>query len=50
MEALIFDGDIPVETPQLSNVIFLRGASESILTTQAESRTVYWLKVEVLRK
>lgn len=42
--------NLPDDTPQLSKVIFLRGASGSILTTQAESNTVYSLKVEVLRK
>lgn len=40
----------PVVTPQLSKVMVLRGAFGSILTTQAESTTVYSLKVEVLRK
>lgn len=41
---------VPVESPQLSKLNFLRGKSGFILTTQEESTTVYSLKVDVLRK
>jgi len=44
--------DLPVETPQLSKVSFLRLRLSLVLslTAQAESTTVYSLKVEVFKK